>query len=515
MTDSTHVLLPGSSPAPIAGVTDLGPVAPDETIGFTLVLRRRAPLPDRLVFGSETVASAEFAARYGADPADITLVASTLTAAGARIVDQDIPSRRVQALATTSVVQQLFDTELRAVRGTDPVTGNPIEFRIHVGDLRLPAELGGVVVAVLGVDTRPVARPHVQTAVSPAVSYVPTQLATVYRFPTGDGSGQTAAILEFGGGFFTADLSAYFTSAGLAAPNVTAVSVDGAVNRPGTDGATIETTLDIEVLGAMAPRAAQLVYFAPNSEQGFIDAISRAVHATPTPTVVSISWGGPERSWSAQGRQAMDAAFSDGNALGVTVTAAAGDGGSGDGVGDGADHVDYPASSPYVLGVGGTTLQLDSSGGVRSETVWNDGPSSATGGGVSTLYPVPVWQGNVGVPGSGRGVPDVAADADPQTGYRIYVNGTTQVVGGTSASAPLWAGLVCRLAQALGRKQGLLQTALYQGATRGRAAPGFRDITTGTNGSYSAGPGWDACTGLGVPVGTELLTVLGGTNAPS
>ncbi|MEU7146041.1 S53 family peptidase [Nocardia sp. NPDC046473] len=510
MTDSTHILLPGSSLAPIAGVTDLGLVTPAETIGFTLVLRRRGSLPERLISGSETVTSAEFAAQYGADPADMTLVASTLTAAGARIVDQDIPSRRVRALAAASVAQQLFGTELRAVRGTDPVTGNAIEFRMRIGDLHLPAVLDGVVTAVLGLDTRPMARPHVQTAVNPAASYVPTQLATVYSFPTGDGSGQTAAILEFGGGFLTDDLNAYFTSAGLDTPNVTAVSVDGAANSPGTDGATIETTLDIEVLGSMAKRATQLVYFAPNSERGFLDAISQAVHATPTPTVVSISWGGPEQSWSTQGRAAMDAAFADGNALGVTVSVAAGDGGSGDGVDDGADHVDYPASSPYVLGVGGTTLRLDSSGNVQSETVWNDGPSSATGGGVSTIYPVPSWQSNVGVPGSGRGVPDVAADADPQTGYRIYVNGATQVVGGTSASAPLWAGLVCRFAQDLGRKQGLLQTAIYKGATQGRAALGFRDITEGSNGSYSAGPGWDACSGLGVPVGTELLTVLRG-----
>ncbi|MFI5782265.1 S8 family serine peptidase [Nocardia sp. NPDC051570] len=511
MSDSTHIPLPGSWLPSIADVTDLGPVDPDETIGFTLVLRRREPLPIRLITGGETVTPAEFAARYGAEPADMALVTSTLTAVGGQIVGEYISSRRVQATASASVAQLLFGAELRRVRGTDPVAGNPpCEFRIRHGDLQLPALLDGVVIAVLGLDTRPVVRPHVLTAVSPAASYVPTQLASVYSFPAGNGSGQTAAILEFGGGFNTDDLDTYFASAGLNTPSVTAVGVDGGQNNPGTDGATIETTLDIEVLGSAANGAAQLVYFGPNSEQGFVDALSQAVHATPTPAVVSISWGGPEESWSEQGRQAIDSACSDGAALGVTVSVSAGDGGSGDGVGDGNNHVDYPASSPYVLGVGGTTLNLDSGGGVESETVWNDGPNSATGGGVSTVYPVPSWQADVGVPGSGRGVPDVAADADPQTGYQIYVNGNTEVVGGTSAAAPLWAGLVCRLAQDLGSKQGLLPAALYRGVAKGQAAPGFRDITAGNNGSFSAGPGWDACTGLGVPVGTALLTVLGG-----
>ncbi|QIS22573.1 S8 family serine peptidase [Nocardia terpenica] len=510
MTDSTHVLLPGSSLPPVAGSTDIGPMSPTETIGLTLVLRRHEPLPERFVSGEDTVPPTDFLTRYGADPADIELVTSTLTAAGAQIVGQHIPSRRVQAQVSASVAQELFHTELRAMRAADPVTGNNVEFHVHVGDVHLPAALGGVVIGVLGLDTRPVARPHVQTAVTPAASYVPTQLVTAYAFPTGDGSGQTAAILEFGGGFSPDDLSSFFTSAGIDAPSVSAVSVDGAQNNPGSDGATIETTLDIEVLGSMANHATQLVYFAPNTEQGFIDAISQAVHATPTPTVVSISWGGPEETWSAQGRQSIDSAFSDGAALGVTVSVAAGDGGSSDGETDGANHVDYPAASPYALGVGGTTLYLDSSGAIQSETVWNNGPSSATGGGVSTLYPVPSWQATVGVPGSGRGVPDVAADADPQTGYQIFVQGSSQVVGGTSASAPLWAGLICRLSQDLGHKQGLIQTAIYKGVTQGQPAPGFRDITQGNNGAFSAGPGWDACTGLGTPVGTALLKVLGG-----
>jgi kumamolisin len=171
-----------------------------------------------------------------------------------------------------------------------------------------------------------------------------------------------------------------------------------------------------------------------------------------------------------------------------------------------------------VLGCGGTSLRLDAAGHVAAETVWNNGAQGgSTGGGVSDAFGVPDWQAAAGVPpraaagasgsGAGRGVPDVAAVADPQTGYQILVDGQATVIGGTSAVAPLWAGLVCRLAQLVGRPLGLLQPVLYAGAAAG-AAPGFRDITVGSNGAYSADAGWDACTGLGTPDGAALLAVL-------
>ncbi|HEX9339082.1 MAG TPA: S53 family peptidase, partial [Pseudonocardiaceae bacterium] len=281
-------------------------------------------------------------------------------------------------------------------------------------------------------------------------------------------------------------------------------------------GADGEVLLDIEVLGALAPGAHQLVYFAPNTDQGFLNAISTAVHATPTPAVVSISWGQSEDQWTAQARTAMDQAFADAAALGVTVCVAAGDDGSADGMTDGAAHVDFPASSPHALSCGGTSLRLTASGAERSEEVWNDGPGNgATGGGVSDVFAVPSWQEHVGVPTraggttTGRGVPDVAADADPATGYNVFVDGKAAVIGGTSAVAPLWAALVCRLTQGLGRPLGLLQPVIYATAAAGRATTGFRDITVGNNGAYQAKAGWDACTGLGVPEGAALLTVLG------
>jgi kumamolisin len=325
-----------------------------------------------------------------------------------------------------------------------------------------------------------------------------------------------AAIVEFGGGFGQDDLDAYFGGVNITPPSVTAVSVDGGRNVAGQDpnGADGEVLLDIEVIGALAPRAAIKVYFAPNTDQGFVDAVSSAVHATPTPAVLSISWGQAEDEWTEQARTALDQVFADAAALGVTVCAASGDNGSSDADNDGAQHVDYPASSQFVLGCGGTSLTV-ANGTARSETVWNDGTrGGATGGGISDLVALPDYQANAGVPervggGVGRGVPDVAADADPRTGYRVRVDGADVVVGGTSAVAPLWSALVCRLVQQLGKPIGMPHAALYAAARPGAVAPGFRDITEGNNGAYQAAAGWDPCTGLGVPNGSALLAVFG------
>jgi kumamolisin len=287
------------------------------------------------------------------------------------------------------------------------------------------------------------------------------------------------------------------------------------VNQPGQDpnGADGEVLLDIEVVGALAPGAHIVVYFAPNTDAGFVDAVTTAAHATPTPDAISISWGQSEDAWTAPSRTAMDSAFVDAVAMGATVTAAAGDNGSGDNGGDGSPHVDFPASSPHALGCGGTALH-GSGTTIASETVWNNGSAGgATGGGVSDAFPLPTWLGAVGVPAdpagaSGRGVPDVAGNADPQTGYQVRVDGTDMVIGGTSAVAPLWAALIARLVQATGTPTGLLQPKLYAGATASSTTSGFRDITSGNNGAYAARPGWDACTGLGSPNGAALLSIL-------
>ncbi|MDQ2883413.1 MAG: S53 family peptidase [Actinomycetota bacterium] len=509
--------LPGSEPRSAPRTLQAsGPVPADTTIAITLVLRRRGELPDPAA--AAPIPAATLAADYGADPADVDLVTATVTALGARVVSVQAPARLVRIESTAAALSRMFGTSLELVTSQDPVAG-VVTHRVPTTALSVPAVLDGIVTAVLGLDNRPQARSRLRVAHPHAVStsYTPVQLGRIYRFPAGtDGAGHTIAIIELGGGFAQADLDSYFAGLGINGPAVSAVGVDGGVNVAGKDpgGADGEVLLDIEVAGALAPAAAIVVYFAPNTDAGFVDALAAAAHATPTPTAISISWGQSEDAWTGQARTAFDQALADAAALGVTVTVAAGDDGSTDGGTDGRAHVDFPASSPHALACGGTRLDADpTTGQVHAETVWNNGAGhGATGGGVSDVFGEPNWQVGAGVPPgrgkSGRGVPDVAAVADPQTGYQVRVDGTDIVVGGTSAVAPLWAALVTRLAQAANRPLGLLAPALYQSAPAGTAAPGFRDITVGNNGAYSAGPGWDPCTGLGVPDGTALLTAL-------
>jgi kumamolisin len=349
----------------------------------------------------------------------------------------------------------------------------------------------------------------------------PPQIAKLYNFPTGanhNGSGQCIALIELGGGYKSKDLRTYFQQLNVSMPKVTSVSVDHGHNHPAgkPNSADGEVDLDIEVAGSIAPGAHIVVYFAPNTDRGFLDAITKAIHDTTNyPSVISISWGSAESSWTAQAMQVMDQAFQAAAAVGVTVCCAAGDNGPTDGVTDGKAHVDFPASSPYALGCGGT--RLETLNNQLSEVVWNDGPNSATGGGVSDFFDLPTWQTNVGVPASvnsdhrvGRGVPDVAGNADPQTGYQVYVDSQSVVFGGTSAVAPLWAGLIALMNQQRGKSVGYLNPILYQNYQRLSQANALRDVTSGNNGAYSAGTGWDPCSGVGTPDGAKLLDALSG-----
>ncbi|MET4782466.1 S53 family peptidase [Glaciihabitans sp. UYNi722] len=510
------IALPGSERSPADSVA---PRAVDlerqGEIEATVVLRRRADADTSL--GGAPMDPADFAEKLGADPADVELVTSTLTSLGLRMVFTSIPSRRIRIAGDASTMSRVFGVRLEAVTSR-ALDGSEVQHRHRTGGLMLPASLGGVVTAVLGLDDRPQARAEFRVAEARAVSvsYTPIELGEIYRFPKGtDGKGQTIAIVELGGGYRQAELDEYFSGFGITGPKVTAIGVDGAKNAPGQDaaGADGEVLLDIEVAGALSPGAEIAVYFAPNTDAGFVDAVSEATHASVTPTAISISWGQNEDAWTAQARTALDNAFVDAAALGVTVTAAAGDNGSSDGASDGRNHADFPASSPHVLGCGGTSLRA-TTGTVESETVWNNGSGGgATGGGVSTVFSLPTWQGGVAVPTptiatGGRGVPDVAAVADPTTGYEVLVDGERKVYGGTSAVAPLWAALIARLAESTGKRFGLLQPTLYADATTKATGEGFRDVTSGDNGEFAAAPGWDACTGLGVPDGTALLARL-------
>src|SRR5271165_1478695 len=546
------VPLQGSERAELPGAQPAGALDQNETITVTLMLRRRAQVPRELIVGPETLSLAQLGEQYGADPADIALVTQVLGRNGLTVTETHTASRRLKVQGTIGQLSAAFGTTLTLVTSPHADGTGAVTHRYRSGGLSVPAEVAGIVTAVLGLDDRPQARPHFRLrtvapetvapetvapetvapeTVAPEGTVAPEtkptaqpltapQVAGFYNFPANtDGTGQTIAIIELGGGYTQSDLNTYFSGLGLATPSVTAVGVDGGSNSPGqqADG---EVDLDIQVAGAVAPGAAQVVYFAPNTDQGFIDAISDAIHATPTPIVVSISWGGPENSWSTQSRNAMNSAIADGAVLGVTVTVAAGDNGSSDDPNNpNAVNVDFPASSPNALGCGGTQLIGDvSTFTITSEVVWNElaNNEGAGGGGVSVVFPLPPWQANAGVPasaaggsaGAGRGVPDVAGNADPTTGYLVIVDGQQQPIGGTSAVAPLWAGLIARLAQATGKKFGLLQPLIYAGITPGTTTPGFNDIVEGDNGAYKAGPGWDACTGLGSPNGTALLTHL-------
>jgi kumamolisin len=453
---------------------------------------------------------------HGASAADIAAIEAFAHEYGLSVSQSSQARRSVVLSGTAENMQRAFGVSLHQFSsklGT---------YRGRTGPVMIPEQLQQTVTAVLGLDNRPVAKPHIrihpEAQAAPAGSLSPVQVAKLYNFPTNaNGAGQTIAIIELGGGYRTTDLKTYFKGLGVKQPVVKSVSVDGGVNRPGVDqNSDGEVMLDIEVAGAVAPGANIVVYFAPNSDQGFVDAISTAAHDTVNkPSVISISWGGPEDSWTQQASNAMLQAVTDAAAMGVTVAAAAGDNGSDDGVGDGKLHVDLPAVLPPVVACGGTRLNA-SRGAITSEVVWNEMATNrgATGGGVSSLFPIPDYQASANVPVqpetqfAGRGVPDIAGDADPVTGYQVRVDGRNLVIGGTSAVAPLWAGLVALCNQALGRHLGFVHPALYQA---GGAA--FHDITSGNNGHYSAGKGWDACTGLGSPNGGALVAALMGKAA--
>lgn len=510
---SERVALRGSERRLRPNTQQIGIPDPASLITVTVLLRRKnsdLPAP-----GTETLSREEFAARFGASADDVPPIEEFACDNDLTVMQIDLARRSIVLVGTVANMGEAFATDLLLFQGPEGM------FRGRVGELYVPANLDGIIEGVFGLDERPQARTrfrrHVEVGPKAAgdTSYTPLAVSKLYGYPTGTtGAGQCVGIIELGGGFRASDLSTYFKSLGLkTSPTVTAISVDDALNQPSGDpnSADGEVLLDIEVVGAIASGAKIAVYFAPNTDQGFLDAITTAVHDTVhKPSVISISWGGPESTWTAQALSNFDQAFRDAGVLGVTVCCASGDDGSADGVTDGAAHADFPASSPNVLACGGTRLE-SSKNKITKEVVWNHGANGSSGGGVSDTFPLPSYQASAKVPVSvnpshfkGRGVPDVSGDADPATGYQIRVDGRNAVFGGTSAVAPLWAALIALVNAQAGKAAGFLNTKLYAAA----AKPGFRDITSGNNGAYTAGAGWDACTGLGSPVGQTLATTL-------
>ncbi|QYE33372.1 S53 family peptidase (plasmid) [Polymorphobacter sp. PAMC 29334] len=495
----------------------VGAVPSDQTIELSIYLKDRDadPLLTLSPSASATLPQGSRAAialkREVEHRDDFKAVADFARAHGLSIVEENAARRLVRVTGPAAKVEAAFGTVLseydvggRRVRGRD-------------GSLTVPADMANRIAAVLGLDTSPIATPKFKINAKPksTSAFFPNAVGQVYGFPAGRtvGKGQCIGIIELGGGYLDADTAAAFSAMKLPVPKVTSVDVSGGANSPGNpSGADGEVALDIQVAGGVAPGAAIAVYFAPNTSQGFVDAISQAVHdQINKPSVISISWGSAEANWSQQALSAMNTALKDAAILGITVCAASGDGLATDGQSDGKVHVDFPASDPYVLACGGTLLHA--SGGKRtSETVWNSN-GSGTGGGVSVNFAKPGYQANVMVPAAGgprggRGVPDVAGNADPNSGYIIVVGGKTEQIGGTSAVAPLWAGLFASINATRPTPVGFAHPQLYgDGAA-------FHDIVSGTNKvsgvGYSAAKGWDACTGLGSPDAQRLQTLLKG-----
>jgi kumamolisin len=523
--------LEGSERKPLPNAKSLGKADPAERLEVSVLLHRGSKKaweqkvkdlakPGKPGAKGRHLSRAELEQQFGASSADMAAVKKFAGSNGLLVVQEHAGRRTVVLSGTVAQFNSAFKVDLQRFEHPGG------SYRGRVGAIQVPDELHGVVEAVLGLDNRPAAKPHFRGRRpignvgwhpndAGITSFTPLQVASLYQFPPGTGQGQCVAIIELGGGERAADLSAYFSGLGISPPpNVTVVSIDHGANQPTGDpnGPDGEVMLDIEVVGAIAPQAVIAVYFAPNTDAGFLDAITTAIHdATNKPSILSISWGGPESSWTQQSMTAFDSAFQAAAALGITVCVASGDNGSSDGVTDGADHVDFPASSPFALACGGTTLRV-SGNTIGSETVWNDGAQGgATGGGVSSFFGLPAWQDGLQVtktsggttPLTARGVPDVCGDADPETGYDVRIDGTDTVIGGTSAVAPLWAGLIARMNAANGSPVGYINPQLYSHPSV------LNDITLGNNGDFEAAPGWDACTGLGSPNGAKVAALFG------
>ena len=556
MNADTFRIAGSTRPATVAA-TPIGDSDPTEQVTATIYVRRdpAATAPPsvleqaQLAPGQRHYLSAEEAAgAFSAAEADLDAVVAFADEHGLKVLERSARKRSVRVTGTVAAMNSAFQITLREYAhpaGT---------YRSHAEEVALPASLADVVEGVLGLDNRPMARSYLRRpaathgaaapAALPANTYLPPAVAKLFDFPAGDGTGECVAVFAFNGslgsgpsapgGYDLTSLDNYFTQTiGETAPSIVNVVVQGPGNDPG-DGSNPndssgEVLLDLCIVGSVAPGARIAMYFTEFTEEGWVNGIKEAASdTTNSPSVISISYGNPEDDstngvWMAQTVTLVNDAFQQAATQGMTISCAAGDNGAYDEPGETTTyHVDFPASSPWVLGVGGTRLEADPTTGVISaEAVWNDlaDGEGATGGGVSRVFPLPTWQqGAADVPpnadgtsGPGRGVPDVASLADPETGFNVLSpNGTIGQVGGTSAAAPMWSALIARLNQQTGTRLGFFNTQLYASYSGT-----LQDITSGNNGGYSAGPGWDACTGWGRPDGAKLLAALSAGSATS
>jgi kumamolisin len=533
---NSHSPIVGSDRKPLPGAVAASRTNPNATLEVTLKLRRKTALPPVTKRPTTILTRDQLRDTYGATQPDIDKVVNTLGTFGLTLVSSSTTTRTVQLRGTVSAMEAAFQVKL--FNYTHP-SGN---YRGRVGRVHIPAELADIVQAVFGLDNRRIARrrrqpirddPHAKSGSVSTTWNLPSQFASHYNFPAGDGTGQAVGLLEFGGGYFPSDLQQFCSLANIPnPPAVTAISTDGTPTNA-KDGAEGEVMLDIEVVAGVCPKANIVVYFANWAEQGWITNLDAALNdSTNNPGVISVSWGQAEDTdiWTTAAMEQLNQGFQDAANLGITICIAAGDDGSSDAVSDGLAHADFPGASPYVLCVGGTTVtDLDP---LQPDIVWFEGDGlradqgGSTGGGVSAVTPLPTWQSGINIPSvnagaiAGRCVPDIAANADWNASpYLLVVDGQSQGNGGTSAASPLIASLLTLINQsraAAGKSRaGYITAELYQSSTGGQPAgpAGCTDVTSGNNntatdGGYSAGTGYDAASGWGTPNGQQLAAAL-------
>ncbi len=539
--------LPGSEPVHPAGATEAsGRPDSNEIVRVTLLLKPQAAEKERCAALSDTASRlprnrrrlrpADLRRLFGPAPADLAAITEFARHQNLKVEQVSEACGHVVLSGPLAGISRAFGVELarfRHPRGS---------YRSHRGPVRVPGPLTAIVEAVLGLDDRPVVERHVIGRRQALHQHTePADVARFYNFPDAQGRGQTVGIIELGGGFHPADIHEYFHRHNLRQPQINVVEIAGATNapagvgdirkfwesisseNPGDDtgerdveriGWTIETTMDVELAGALANAARIIVYFAPNTAQGKYQALAAALaDGENQPSILSCSWGAHESTLSRPYVQSVQRLFEVAVQQGVTVCCSSGDDGDGAASG-GKPQVNFPASSEYVLACGGTHLDLSAS--TKAESVWSEtfaGRRMASTGGASKLFRAPAWQAPAEVRRktglNGRGVPDVAAKADVATGYCILAGGVDIPMGGTSAAAPLWAALIARINEKLGVPAGYITPLLY----RPEFQRVFRDVTEGNNGSrFRAAPGWDPCTGWGSPHGAALLDALSGAS---
>jgi kumamolisin len=523
----------GSQRTALPGARALSRTNPHSTIEVTLKIKRKEPLPALNGRPATMMTRAALAQNYGADPAALQRVSEVLNKLGLKTEVMEPATRTLRVSGTVGNMEKAFQVHLYNYAHPSGA------YRGRVGDVHVPAEIKDLVEGVFGLDNRRVARRRHPAAARtarapkqvPASWYTPAELATHYNFPPGSGQGQSIGLLEFGGGYFEKDLAQFCQLANVSVPNVQAISTDGTPTNTDNEDAG-EVMLDVEVAAGICPQANIVIYFAAWTEQGWLTILDAVVQDSKNdPGVISCSWGFAEDAdiWTKQAMIQVNESLQEMAHLGVTVCLAAGDDGSSDAVLDGAAHVDFPGSSPYVLSVGGTTIPVK--GGTGPDIGWKEGDGlrndggGSTGGGVSAVFPRPTWQSSIKIqsvnPGAivGRCVPDLAANADwDASPYLLVVDGQAQANGGTSAATPLCAGLITRInvQRVAGGKTriGYLAPVLYQALGAGTiGSAGCTDIVTGDNttdknGGYSAGPGYDCDSGWGTPNGQKLLAAL-------